>query len=64
MYKIIIFFIKVKLVQLDIWENIVKLNVDFQVTDFFVKNNVPVQRSSATLHWDVEIKHSTNVPVS
>lgn len=59
MYKIIIFFIKVKLVQLDIWENIVKLNVDFQVTDFF-----PVQRSSATLHWDVEIKHSTNVPVS
>lgn len=64
MYKIIIFFIKVKLVQLDIWENIVKLNVDFQVTDFFVKNNVPVQRSSATLHWDVEIKHSRNVPVS
>lgn len=64
MYIIIILFIKVKFVQLDIWANIVKLNVDFQVMDFFVKNSVPVQRRSVTLYWDVGIKHTTYVPVS
>lgn len=54
---------KVKFVQLDIWANIVKLNVDFQVMDFFVKNSVPVRRRSVTLYWDVGIKHTTYVPV-